>query len=397
MRKTVIALLGVAALMGILLGGFAEANWFFTPVNATSFDDVQINVPVSMGQSSAVVTGFAFQDRIGYYQAGLASVGSEADYYQSGADADFAVLKMDITNAEAIAVNYLENCEVKVSDGVNTYGGWAFQQNYANASLMGIAYGLDSGMQNVNWVINASDNFPLQPNEQGHYIFGCTLPNDVVKGTNPLKMTVSVKGYEFIYHIPGADNALQPQVTGLPSLVTQQPTAGFATQQPQTQVYQETKPQYVYAKDGDSNVRTGPGLGYTSLGVLKKGDSANYLNSSSEDNRGVTWYKIEYKGKDAWVSSRYTVLRDGSWGGATAKPTSAPTSAPRTSYVEGTSGKSHIRTGPALSYDDVGVLHVGETATYLGEQSTDDRGVVWYKISYKGEERWVSSKYTTLH
>ena len=74
-----------------------------------------------------------------------------------------------------------------------------------------------------------------------------------------------------------------------------------------------------------------------------------------------------------------------------------PTKAPKASYVIGKTGKSHVRTGPGLSYKEVGVLHKEETATYLGEQSTDERGVVWYKIRWKGEERWVSSKYTELH
>ena len=67
------------------------------------------------------------------------------------------------------------------------------------------------------------------------------------------------------------------------------------------------------------------------------------------------------------------------------------------SYVKGTSGKSHLRLGPGLGYDDVGVLHVGETATFLNETSTDERGVVWYKVSFGGKTCWVSSKYTTLY
>ena len=58
---------------------------------------------------------------------------------------------------------------------------------------------------------------------------------------------------------------------------------------------------------GKSNVRTGPGLGYKSIGVLHRGEEAKYLGKSSTDERGVVWYKIEWNGRAAWVSSRYTV------------------------------------------------------------------------------------------
>ena len=59
--------------------------------------------------------------------------------------------------------------------------------------------------------------------------------------------------------------------------------------------------------DGNSNVRTGPGLKYRSIGVLHKGEETKYLGKSSTDERGVVWYKIDWNGRAAWVSSRYTV------------------------------------------------------------------------------------------
>lgn len=65
-----------------------------------------------------------------------------------------------------------------------------------------------------------------------------------------------------------------------------------------------------------------------------------------------------------------------------------------TRYIEGDTGKSHVRTGPGLGYRKLGVLHVGEDARYLGKTSVDDRGVVWYKIRWNGRDAWVSSRYT---
>lgn len=64
---------------------------------------------------------------------------------------------------------------------------------------------------------------------------------------------------------------------------------------------------FIEGNDGKSNVRTGPGLSYKSIGVLHKGEDAKYLQKTSIDDRGVTWYKIRWNGRDAWVSSRYTI------------------------------------------------------------------------------------------
>ena len=60
------------------------------------------------------------------------------------------------------------------------------------------------------------------------------------------------------------------------------------------------------AVTGNTNVRTGPGLKYRSIGVLKKGDETRYLGKSSTGERGVVWYKVDWNGRSAWVSSRYT-------------------------------------------------------------------------------------------
>ena len=63
---------------------------------------------------------------------------------------------------------------------------------------------------------------------------------------------------------------------------------------------------YIEGDNGKSNVRTGPGLGYKSIGVLHRGEDARYLGKTAVDDRGVVWYKILYDDREAWVSSRYT-------------------------------------------------------------------------------------------
>ena len=141
---------------------------------------------------------------------------------------------------------------------------------------------------------------------------------------------------------------------------------------------------YVVGDTGKSNVHTGPGLDYKTLGVLHKGESAKYLNKTSVDDRGVVWYKITWNGRDAWVSSRYTRISGKGKGSSTS------------TYVVADGGRSNVRSGPGLEYRDIGTMQKGSKAKFLGKTSTDDRGVVWYKISWKGGTDWVSSRYTTL-
>ncbi len=58
---------------------------------------------------------------------------------------------------------------------------------------------------------------------------------------------------------------------------------------------------------GDVNLRSGPGLGYKSVGAIKQGDMLPYLKQESTDERGVKWYKVQSADQgEVWVSSRYT-------------------------------------------------------------------------------------------
>ncbi|MBR0464601.1 MAG: SH3 domain-containing protein [Clostridia bacterium] len=60
---------------------------------------------------------------------------------------------------------------------------------------------------------------------------------------------------------------------------------------------------------GDANIRTGAGLDYKSVGVMPKGATAKYMNESKKDDRGVTWYRINYNGTTGWVSSKYAAIK----------------------------------------------------------------------------------------
>lgn len=139
---------------------------------------------------------------------------------------------------------------------------------------------------------------------------------------------------------------------------------------------------------GRLNVRSGPGLDHAVLDTMQKDESAAYLGNSSYDSRGMCWYCVQFGEHTGWVSSAYVTLTLNSgfgfgfenFGGA----------------VTATDGNSNLRTGPGLGYQSIGYLQEGETASYLGSSSVDERGVTWYKINFNGQTGWVSSKYTTL-
>ena len=140
---------------------------------------------------------------------------------------------------------------------------------------------------------------------------------------------------------------------------------------------------------GNVNIRTGPGRGYTNIGTVPKGTTVTYLGQSDYDERGVEWFKIRYHNTGGWISSKYARLTRSSIAGQI-----QPTPSYADTYVKAVSGDTYLRTGPGLSYDRLSVLHRGKQAKYLGETSTDSRGVNWYKVRFGNHVGWVSSKYT---
>ena len=59
---------------------------------------------------------------------------------------------------------------------------------------------------------------------------------------------------------------------------------------------------------GNVNLRTGPGLSYNVVDSVGSGTEMEYLGETFQDNRGVDWYKVCFKGMEVWVSSRYSTL-----------------------------------------------------------------------------------------
>lgn len=128
----------------------------------------------------------------------------------------------------------------------------------------------------------------------------------------------------------------------------------------------------------DANLRKGPSKDYEVYTSVSKGKYLSYLDDSSYDDRGVKWYKVDYKGKSLWISSNC------------ATKTSHTSTSSDDRVI--TTADCNLREGPSLDYDIYTMVDEGSSLKYLGDSKKDDRGVKWYKVSYDGETLWVSSR-----
>ena len=128
---------------------------------------------------------------------------------------------------------------------------------------------------------------------------------------------------------------------------------------------------------GDVNLRKGPGLKYAVTTSVKKGTALNYAGSTKKDNRGVNWYKVSYKNKGVWVSSRYAKFS-------------------KTKTVRACSDVN-LRKGPGLKYAVATSVKKGTNLNYAGTSKRDNRGVNWFKVNYKGKGLWISSRFAQFN
>lgn len=150
------------------------------------------------------------EDGLGYVEERLWSYWDGYDYYygsigwqRSGTDADFAWLLMDVTNLMKDPLLIGENTEVKVIyNDEYEFAGWVrqFDYNYDVWRADNYSDGYDEG-NFVRAALDPSDEQPISMLYTGHYVFGCTLPNAVIEGEEPLRMVITIGGNEITYHI----------------------------------------------------------------------------------------------------------------------------------------------------------------------------------------------------
>ena len=139
------------------------------------------------------------------------------------------------------------------------------------------------------------------------------------------------------------------------------------------------------------NVRLGPGLDYEGIGTVAAGQKLAYHGDSCTDNRGVTWYRVTFDGReDAWVSSKHADLS------ANSDTVSTGESGMIEGSVEATSNVN-LRVGPGTHNDKVGGMKKGESLDYMGAVCTDENGDEWYMVRMSsGKMGWVYADYARL-
>jgi len=126
---------------------------------------------------------------------------NQASWMDSGLNADFMWLQLDVTNAQKTGVNFMEEIAVKVvyADEYE-FAGWVRQANFDyNTSVM-----------RNHWEDNGGPFAVIHPeNEEtvnmmytGTFIIGCTLPNSVVEDKqSPLRIEITMGDNDLTYNI----------------------------------------------------------------------------------------------------------------------------------------------------------------------------------------------------
>lgn len=145
-----------------------------------------------------------------------------------------------------------------------------------------------------------------------------------------------------------------------------------------------TQPEQPSTKQGtitaeSLNVRTGPGTSYESIGYLHNGDKVTILGESNG------WYKIDFNGREAWVSGKYVTVDGGSTSDPV-EPEQPPVTGDKVVIID--TASLNVRNGPSADNTKLGSLTHGTKVTVLGESNG------WYKINYNGQEGWIKASYT---
>ncbi len=131
-------------------------------------------------------------------------------------------------------------------------------------------------------------------------------------------------------------------------------------------------------KGSGVNVRSGPGLGYGSIGTVGTGESFSVTGVSGD------WYKISYKGATGYVYSSYLTV-GGTSSGAAAPAAQSQETAQGTGVITG--NYVRMRTGPGTGYAIVGTYNNGDKMTITGKSGD------WYAVSCNGATGYVYGQY----
>ena len=134
------------------------------------------------------------------------------------------------------------------------------------------------------------------------------------------------------------------------------------------------------------NIRSGPGTGYSVIGVLGTGEAAEVVDSTNPQ-----WIKIRTSdGKEGYCSAEYLSVEgtDSSSGTGTSSGSQSGTG----TATAVTTDVLNLRSGPGSTYSVLTILRRGETVTVLDQSNSQ-----WIKVrTSDGREGYCSAEYLSI-
>lgn len=128
---------------------------------------------------------------------------------------------------------------------------------------------------------------------------------------------------------------------------------------------------------GALNIRSGPGLGFTSLGSVKGGTVMPIIGRS----QGGVWLEVVSPFGTGWVNTIFVITRDYFGSAPIVEPTGAVSEA--TFRVLG--GTAHVRSGPGQGFDVVFNVDAGMNLTIIGQSKNG-----WWYINSQLGKGWIN-------
>lgn len=125
----------------------------------------------------------------------------QAAWQDSGMNAEFLWLKMDVTNLQMKAIPFMGEITVKVvyADEYE-FAGWVRQINY-DYNKNCYRYGVETNGGGTV-VINPANEEAIDMMYTGTYVFGCTLPNSVIEDKSaPLRVEIKLGGNDLTFNV----------------------------------------------------------------------------------------------------------------------------------------------------------------------------------------------------
>jgi uncharacterized protein YgiM (DUF1202 family) len=131
---------------------------------------------------------------------------------------------------------------------------------------------------------------------------------------------------------------------------------------------------------GVLNVRSGPGVQFTSLGTLSGGTIVPIIGRT----KNGTWVLVDTEFGAGWVNITLVVTRDYFGNAPIVDDRETRVAATPTAIV--TAGSLNVRSGPNVAFDSIGSVKMMEIVTLLGQ--SPDRA--WWFVESPIGKGWVA-------